>query len=85
MSKVALIFGISGQDGAFLGKLLLSKGYEVHGTSRDAEITEFNSLKLLRIKEKITLHSVAVNDFRSTLKVIEKVNPVEIYNLAGQS
>jgi len=85
MSKVALIFGISGQDGAFLGKLLLSKGYEVHGTSRDAEITEFNSLKFLRIKEKITLHSVAVNDFRSTLKVIEKVNPVEIYNLAGQS
>ena len=85
MSQVALIFGISGQDGAYLSKLLLNKGYQVHGTSRDAEMKEFTLLKILGIKDKITFHSVALNDFRSTLKVLEKVNPNEIYNLAGQS
>jgi len=85
MSKVALIFGISGQDGAYLTKLLISKGYEVHGTSRDAEITKFNSLIELGVKDSVTLHSTALNDFRSTLKVIERVAPNEIYNLAGQS
>lgn len=85
MIKVALVFGISGQDGAYLAELLLNKGYQVHGTSRDAEMAEFLLLKTLGIKDKITFHSVALNDFRSTLKVIEKVNPKEIYNLAGQS
>ena len=85
MSKVALIFGISGQDGAYLAELLLRKGYQVHGTSRDAEMAEFSLLKRLGIKHKITFHSVALNDFRSTLKVLEKVCPKEIYNLAGQS
>ena len=85
MSKIALIFGISGQDGAYLSKLLLSKGYIVHGTSRDSEMAEFSSLKRLGIKHKITFHSVALNDFRSILKILEKVSPEEIYNLAGQS
>ena len=85
MTKVALIFGISGQDGAYLANLLISKGYEVHGTSRDAEIAKFNSLLELGIKNNVTLHSTALNDFRSTLKVIERVAPNEIYNLAGQS
>ena len=85
MSKIALIFGISGQDGSYLAKLLLNKGYEVHGTSRDAEMASFSSLKVLGIKHKITFHSVALNDFRSTLKILEKIEPDEIYNLAGQS
>ena len=85
MSKVALIFGISGQDGAYLSKLLLSKGYKVHGTSRDAEMATFSSLKRLGIKNQIIFHSVALNDFRSTSKVLEEVAPDEIYNLAGQS
>ena len=85
MSKIALIFGISGQDGAYLAKFLLGKGYIVHGTSRDSEIAQFSSLKRLGIKEKITFHSVALNDFRSILKILEKVSPIEIYNLAGQS
>ena len=85
MSKVALIFGISGQDGAYLAKLLLGKGYKVHGTSRDAEMATFSSLSRLGIKNQIIFHSVALNDFRSTLKVLEKVSPDEIYNLAGQS
>ncbi len=85
MSKVALIFGISGQDGSYLAKLLISKGYKVHGTSRDAEMSEFSSLKQIGIKENVFFHSVALNDFKSILKVIEKVAPNEIYNLAGQS
>ena len=85
MNKIALIFGISGQDGAYLAKFLLGKGYIVHGTSRDSEIAQFSSLKRLGIKEKITFHSVALNDFRSILKILEKVSPIEIYNLAGQS
>ena len=85
MNKKALVFGISGQDGAFLANLLISKGYEVHGTSRDAEINTFLSLTKLGIKEKIFFHSVSLTDFRSTLQVIEKVSPDEIYNLAGQS
>ena len=50
MSKTALIFGISGQDGAYLSKLLINKGYQVHGTSRDAEINQFSALLKLGIK-----------------------------------
>ena len=85
MSKVALIFGISGQDGAFLSKFLISKGYTVHGTSRDAEMNNFSSLVELKIKDLIKFHSVSMTDFRSVLKVVEKVSPDEIYNLSGQS
>jgi len=83
--KRALIFGISGQDGAYLAKLLLSKGYEVHGTSRDAEVSNFNKLKILGVREQVKLYSTVLTDFRSTLQVIAQVEPDEIYNLAGQS
>lgn len=85
MKKVALIFGISGQDGAYLARYLLEKGYQVHGTSRDAEMSAFSSLLALEIRHRVTLHSVVLTDFRSTLQVIAKVEPQEIYNLAGQS
>ncbi len=85
MSKKALICGISGQDGAYLAKLLLEKGYEVHGTARDAQITIFPNLVQLGIREQITCHSMALNDFRSVLQVMAKVQPDEVYNLAGQS
>lgn len=83
--KKALISGISGQDGAYLARLLLDKGYEVHGTARDAQMSTFYNLQLLGIKDKITFHSMALNDFRSVLQVLTKVQPDEIYNLAGQS
>jgi len=83
--KKALINGVSGQDGAYLARLLLEKGYELHGTARDAQMSTFYNLQLLGIKEKITFHSVALNDFRSVLQVLAKVQPDEIYNLAGQS
>ncbi|MSN25628.1 MAG: NAD-dependent epimerase/dehydratase family protein [Geobacter sp.] len=85
MAKRALISGISGQDGAYLAKFLLDKGYEVHGTARDAQISSFYNLQLLGLKDRIVFHSMALNDFRSVLQVLNKVQPDEIYNLAGQS
>jgi GDPmannose 4,6-dehydratase len=83
--KKALICGVSGQDGAYLAKLLLTKGYLVWGTSRDAQISSFKNLEILEIKDSIKLESMALNDFRSVLQVLNKVQPDEIYNLAGQS
>lgn len=83
--KTALVCGISGQDSAYLAKLLLNKGYSVHGTARDAQMSTFYNLQLLGIKDQITSHSMALNDFRSVLQVLTKVQPDEIYNLAGQS
>jgi GDPmannose 4,6-dehydratase len=81
----ALISGISGQDGAYLSRLLLDKGYEVHGTARDAQMSTFGNLQSLGLKNRISFHSMALNDFRSVLQVLAKVRPDEIYNLAGQS
>ena len=85
MSKTALICGVAGQDGAYLAQLLLSKGYTVIGTSRDAETSAFSNLDKLGIKSYVTLTSMSLNDFRSVLQVITKYEPVEIYNLAGQT
>ncbi|MCK9375622.1 MAG: GDP-mannose 4,6-dehydratase [Syntrophobacterales bacterium] len=83
--KKALICGISGQDGAFLAQLLLAEGYQVVGSSRDAQISSFGNLVRLKILDKIEVESVAITDFRSVLQAIIKVKPDEIYNLAGQS
>jgi len=83
--KKALIFGISGQDGAYLAALLLAKGYQVAGTSRDAQMASFRNLATLGIREDVSLHSVTPTDFRSVLTVLTKVRPDEIYHLAGQS
>jgi GDPmannose 4,6-dehydratase len=83
--KKALIIGISGQDGAFLSDFLLSQNYEVHGSSRDAQMHEFRGLNLLKIKDKVTVHSLNTKDFRNILEVLKKVQPDEIYNLSGQS
>ncbi|KPF63273.1 GDP-mannose 4,6-dehydratase [Porphyrobacter sp. AAP60] len=85
MPKRALVCGVSGQDGSYLAQLLLSKGYEVHGTSRDAEISAFSNLEKLGIRDEVKLWSMSLADFRSVLSTITKVEPDEIYNLAGQS
>ncbi len=85
MTKKALICGVSGQDGAYLAKLLLERGYAVCGTSRDAQISSFNNLVKLGIHDRLKLESVALNDFRSVLQVLRKIEPDEVYNLAGQS
>jgi GDPmannose 4,6-dehydratase len=83
--RKALIFGVSGQDGALLAKRLLTCGYEVHGASRDAEMNSFVNLRRLKIIEQVSAHSANPTDFRSVFQVVERVRPDEIYNLSGQS
>lgn len=81
----ALIFGISGQDGACLARHLLARGDEVTGTSRDAGVGSFANLARLGLRDRVKLESAAITDFRSTLQAITRVQPDEIYNLAGQT
>jgi GDPmannose 4,6-dehydratase len=83
--KTALICGVSGQDGSYLAALLLSKGYTVFGTSRDAQGSSFANLRKLGIQDQITFLSMVPEDFRSVLVALRKSNPDEIYYLAGQS
>jgi len=83
--KKALIIGVSGQDGAYLAKLLLEKGYEVHGTSRDHEVSSFSNLLKLGVKDSVKLTSMVTSDFRSVLTALQKADANEIYNLAGQT
>ncbi len=85
MAEKALICGVSGQDGAYLARLLLDKGYAVYGTSRDAEMSVFTNLEALGIKEQVEVCSMILTDFRSVLQTISRIQPNEIYNLAGQS
>jgi len=85
LAKRALICGVSGQDGAYLARLLLAKGYEVTGTSRDAQVATFANLAALGIKSRVTVESMVLTDFRSTLQTLRKIEPDEVYNLAGQS
>jgi len=79
----ALICGVSGQDGAYLAQLLLSKGYSVHGASRDAQTSAFSSLKRLGIFNDIRRESTTITDFRSVLPPITRLDPHETSNLAG--
>ncbi|WP_446008220.1 GDP-mannose 4,6-dehydratase [Candidatus Electrothrix sp.] len=83
--KTALISGASGQDGAYLAGLLLEKGYRVYGASRDAQSCSFSNLHHLGIRKQVKTVSLAINDFRSVLQVLQGTEPDEVYNLAGQS
>lgn len=85
MTKKALICGVSGQDGAYLARLLLDKGYEVFGTSRDAQISSFRNLMRLNVRDQVHLLSMSIVDFRSVLQTLSKMQPDEVYNFAGQS
>src|SRR5689334_22087036 len=81
----ALICGVSGQDGAYLAHLLLTKGYTVVGSSRDATASGFTNLARLGIRDKLKTISLEPNDFRSVLTALKRYHPDEVYNLAGQS
>ena len=83
--KRALICGVSGQDGALIANFLLEKGYEVYGSSRDAELGQFSNLTKLGIRERVHVRSMSMTDFRGVLQTLVEVEPDEIYNLAGQS
>jgi GDPmannose 4,6-dehydratase len=85
MSKTALIAGVTGQDGAYLAHHLLSLGYRVVGTSRDAQMADLSRLERLGISRDVEVVSLAPNDFRSVLKVVSTIQPQQIYNLAGQT
>ncbi len=82
---IALISGITGQDGAYLARALLGKGYTVFGSSRDAQLSRVSNLDSLGIHNRIQLLSVSLHDFRSVLQALIKTEPDEVYNLAGQS
>ncbi len=87
MKKVALITGITGQDGSYLAELLLSKGYEVHGIVRRVAI-EDETHRLWRIREilnDITLHAGSLESYASLFNIILKIKPNEVYHLAAQS
>jgi len=81
----ALVCGATGQDGSYLVRLLLDKGYEVWGTSRDAQAASLSNLATLGVTQQVRLLSMAPNDFRSVLTALDRSDPDEIYYLAGQS
>ena len=85
IEKTAFITGISGQDGAYLSKLLLEKGYKVVGVTRNNHLDNLKRLSLLEIDEKIIMEECDLLDISSIIKLINKYKPIEFYNLAAQS
>ena len=83
--KKALITGITGQDGSYLAEFLLEKGYEVHGITRRASISNTARIDHLLAKNAITLHDGDLSDSSSLIRIIGLIKPDEIYNLAAQS
>ncbi len=82
-SPRALITGITGQDGSYLAELLLEKGYEVHGMVRRSSTENFERIEHLR--DRIVLHQADLLDQLSLIRLLEEVQPRELYNLAAQS
>ena len=87
MSKVALITGITGQDGSYLAELLLAKGYEVHGIIRRVALEDENHRlwRIRKIQNDVTLHSGSLESYASLFNIIQKIKPDEVYHLAAQS
>ena len=87
MSKVALITGITGQDGSYLAELLLTKCYEVHGIVRRVALEDetHRVWRIRNIMDDITLHSASLESYASLFKIVQKVKPDEVYHLAAQS
>tara|TARA_B100000029_G_scaffold183076_2_gene180682 strand:+ start:3373 stop:4356 length:984 start_codon:yes stop_codon:yes gene_type:complete len=87
MSKVALITGITGQDGSYLAELLLAKNYKVHGIVRRVALDneEHRFWRIRKIIKNLTLHSASLESYPSLARVIQKIEPDEIYHLASQS
>src|ERR1700685_4212528 len=90
MAKVALITGVTGQDGAYLSELLLSKGYIVHGVKRRSSL--FNTARIDHLykdthenKVNFFLHYGDLTDSTNLIRIVQEVQPDEIYNLAAQS
>jgi GDPmannose 4,6-dehydratase len=84
-NKVALITGIGGQDGSYLAEFLLSIGYKVHGIVRRHSVSENQTSRLSSCYEQLHLHYGDVTDLASLIRILQKCNPDEVYNLAAQS
>lgn len=82
---MALITGVTGQDGSFLAELLLEKGYDVHGVIRRSSVDFRERIAHLEGRPNFHLHYGDLTDSMSILQVVSKVRPTEIYNLAAQS
>jgi GDPmannose 4,6-dehydratase len=83
----ALITGVTGQDGAYLSKLLIDNGYEVHGVLRRSASADAVNSRLLwvGVADKVILHDGNLTDLSSLIRILEEVRPAEVYNLAAQS
>ena len=86
-NRIALITGITGQDGSYLAELLLSKGYQVHGIVRRVAIEdpEHRLGRILHLRERVTLHAASLESYASIRQVVEATRPDECYHLAAQS
>jgi len=87
MAKVALITGITGQDGSYLAELLLSKGYEIHGIVRRVALEDATHRfwRIRKILNNVTIHSASLESYASIFNIVQKVKPDEVYHLAAQS
>jgi GDPmannose 4,6-dehydratase len=83
MARVALITGITGQDGAYLAELLLNKGYDVHGVVRRSSTDTFE--RIAHLRSRLNLHQADLIDQLSLVNLLNEVRPAEVYNLAAQS
>ena len=80
---IALITGLTGQDGSYLAEFLLEKGYDVHGVVRRSSVEKYD--RVAHLRDRITLHQADLLDQLSLIRVLERVQPTELYNLAAQS
>ena len=85
MSKTAFITGITGQDGAYLAEFLLSRGYEVYGGYRRTSSPNFWRLQELGIEKQVKLIEADLQDTGNLIRILDKIKPQEVYNLAAQS
>ena len=74
---IALITGITGQDGSYLAELLLNKGYDVHGVVRRSSVEKYD--RIAHLRDQITLHQADLLDQLSLIRVLEKIRPTEVY------
>jgi GDPmannose 4,6-dehydratase len=85
LTKTALITGITGQDGAYLADFLLKKGYSVYGSFRRTSIVNFDRIEKLGIKNQLELLPMDLTDQGNIVRLLQKIKPDEVYNLAAQS